>query len=349
MSRFQKADLETLKATADLAAVVGAVVELEKQGQDLVGRCPFHDDDSPSFKVTPSKNLWHCFGCGAGGDVIAFVMKQQQVSFRHAVELLKSQAPLSVAPTKTAPRLSSPVTLGASHHAALAQVADFYHSTLNDSPEALAYLEKRGVTAEAVAHFRLGYANRTLGQRLPAKNRVDGEQLRGALAELGVFRESGHEHLAGSVVVPLLDGAGDVVGMYGRKILSNLRLGTPKHLYLPGPHRGVFNGAALSTSSEVILCESLIDALTFWCAGIRNVTTSYGVEGFTDELLVALKAAQVKSVLIAYDRDDAGDAAAMRARVAMITSPTTLPIMRRMVSCTRRRPASPGCAASVSS
>ena len=97
------------------------------------------------------------------------------------------------------------------------------------------------------------------------------------------MRESGHEHLNGSLVVPIFDEAGRVVEMYGRKITTKLREGTPLHLYLPGPHRGVWNAEALVESKEIILCESLIDAMTFWCAGFRNVTAAYGVEGFTDE------------------------------------------------------------------
>lgn len=98
--------------------------------------------------------------------------------------------------------------------------------------------------------------------------------------------------------------------MYGRKITDGLRKGTPLHLYLPGPHRGVWNGAALTASRELILCESLIDAMTFWCAGYRNVTASYGVEGFTDDHLAAFQAHGTQRVLIAYDRDDAGERAA---------------------------------------
>jgi DNA primase catalytic core len=301
-----------LKASVDVVGVIGAVVSLEPRGADLAGRCPFHDDETPSLVVTPSKQLWHCFGCGAGGDVLAFVMKQQRVSFRHAVEILRAGASLSSSPmTRSAPRLPSPVTLSGAHHSALWQVTGYYHSTLKESAEALGYLEKRGISSsEAVEHFKLGYANRTLGLRLPGRQSLEGTALRDALAEVGVFRESGHEHLSGSLVVPFFDERGDVVGMYGRKIHENLRAGTAKHLYLPGPHRGVFNLAALSTSSEVILCEAVIDALTFWCAGFRNVTASFGVEGFTDEMLRAFKGAGVRTVLCAYDRDDAGDAAA---------------------------------------
>ena len=101
--------------------------------------------------------------------------------------------------------------------------------------------------------------------------------------------------------------------MYGRKIVDNLRKGTPKHLYtMLGPMAGVWNEAALKAAGEIILCESLIDAMTFWCAGYRNVTTAYGINGFTDEILTALKTHKIKRVLIAYDRDTAGDKAAAK-------------------------------------
>ncbi len=93
--------------------------------------------------------------------------------------------------------------------------------------------------------------------------------MRGRLQKLGLLRESGHEHFNGSLVIPIFDSAGHVAQMYGRKITPNLREGTPLHLYLPGLHQGVWNEAALIASKEIILCEALIDALTFWCAGFR--------------------------------------------------------------------------------
>ena len=96
----------------------------------------------------------------------------------------------------------------------LEQVTGFYHETLKQSPDALAYLAKRGLNhPEMVAHFRLGFANRTLGLRLPPKNRKAGDEMRTRLAKLGIIRESGHEHFNGSVVVPVFDGAGAVVEM----------------------------------------------------------------------------------------------------------------------------------------
>ena len=175
-------------------------------------------------------------------------------------------------------------------------------------PEALAYLEQRGIAdPEAVDHFRLGYANRTLGLRLPDRNRTTGAELRSRLQKLGVYRTSGHEHMAGSIVIPVFDAEGKVAELYGRKIGTSLRKGTSHHLYLPGPHRGVFNLAALRESREVILCESLVDALSFWVAGFANVTASFGSGCFTSELLEAFRSYGTKRALIAYDRDDAGD------------------------------------------
>ena len=112
------------------------------------------------------------------------------------------------------------------------------------------------------------------------------------------------------MVVPVFDDAGNVAEIYGRKIGERLREGTPLHLYLPGPHRGVFNEAGLVGQEEIILCEALLDALTFWCAGYRHVTSSYGIEGFTDDILAALHRHGIRRVLLAYDADAAGDAAA---------------------------------------
>jgi len=320
MPRIPAADIERLKQTVAVERLAEARgITLARHGADLIGRCPFHDDKTPSLVVTPAKNLWHCLGaCQAGGTVIDWVMKAEGVSFRHAVELLQNDysplvADASAAPAKrsTVKKLAMPLEREVEDAKLLMQVVDYYHQTLLQSPEAMQYLDKRGIASlDAVRTFKLGYANRTLGYRLPAANRVEGAQIRGRLQRLGLLRESGHEHFNGSLVMPIISDSGEVTEIYGRKILDRLRPGTPLHLYLPGPHRGVWNGAALSTSTEVILCEALIDALTFWCAGYRNVTASYGVEGFTADHLNLFKQSGIERVLIAYDRDDAGERAA---------------------------------------
>jgi DNA primase len=313
MPRIPEEVIERLKKEVSLEKLAEARgITLQRHGADLIGRCPFHDDKTPSLVISPKKNLWHCLGaCNTGGSAIDWVMRAEGVSFRHAVELLTSgewTAGNAAVKISTVRKLAPPIEAQAEDREVLRQVVEFYHESLKESPEALRYLESRGLThPEMIGHFKIGYANRTLGYRLPVKNRKAGAEMRGRLQALGILRESGHEHFNGSIVIPIFSCQGDVLGMYGRKITPNLREGTPLHLYLPGPHRGVFNEQAVRASKEIILCESLIDALTFWCAGFRNVTASYGVNGFTDELKTAVNG---KHVWIAYDRDEAGDAAA---------------------------------------
>jgi hypothetical protein len=259
-----------------------------------------------------------------GGGPIDWVMKMNGVSFRHAVELLREGASLAAArPVKesTVRKLPAPVAFDVDDQRLLNQTIGYYHETLKAAPEALAYLKARGIDhPDAIERFKLGFANRTLGLRLPEKNRIAGAQMRERLQRLGLLRASGHEHFNGSLVIPVLDENGNVTEVYGRKITEGLKAGTPLHLYLPGAHKGVWNVGALGVGKEIILCEALIDALTFWCAGYRNVTASYGVEGFTDDHLVAFKKFGTERVLIAYDRDDSGERAAEKLAEQLIAA-----------------------------
>ncbi len=318
MARIPDAELERLKADISVERLVEAAeIALTKSGKDKLGRCPFHEDGEPSLVVTPAKNLFHCFGCGAAGGPIDWVMRIQGISFRHAVERLKADVGLAVEAASSPVKHSSvrvlppPVAFDAGDQALMQQVITYYFETLKGSPEALEYLRARGIAhPEAIERFKLGYANRTLGYSLPIKQVKAGAEIRGRLEKVGLYRESGHEHFTGSLVIPVMDERGDVLEVYGRKILPNLKKGTPLHLYLPGPHKGVWNVEALRDSKEIILCEALIDALTFWCAGYRNVTAAYGVEGFTPDHLAAFQRYGTERILIAYDRDEAGDRAA---------------------------------------
>jgi len=318
VARVPDAEIERLKAEVPLVSLAEAAgVELARTGADLTGRCPFHADDTPSLVISLGKNLWHCMGaCQAGGSVIDWVMRAEGVSFRHAVELLRAGPP-AVSPAgagtkrSTVRRLAWPVERDAGDAELLGQVTGYYHKVLKDSPDALGYLARRRIDhPEAIGEFRLGYADRTLGVRLPDKRRKDGAELRGRLEALGIFRASGHEHFAGSVVIPVFDERGVVSEAYGRKVRDDLRAGTLRHLYLPGPHRGVWNLPAVAASDEVIVTESLIDALTFWCAGFAHVTACYGAGGFTADHERAFSEHGVRRVLIAFDRDEAGDKAA---------------------------------------
>ena len=348
MPRIPDTELERLKQEVSVERLVeGSGVALKKTGKDWVGKCPFHADETASLVITPLKNLWHCFGCGAAGGPIDWVIKKNGVSFRHAVELLREGLPgldslaakaavnssmnSFVSPAEPAtPKRSSvrglpaPVVFDADDQALLNQTVQYYHERLLAHPEAQAYLMARGLNhPELLATFKLGVADRSLGLRLPDKQRKAGAEIRARLEKIGIYRASGHEHFNGSLIIPVLDEHGDVREVYGRKLLDNLRAGTPKHLYLPtreglglssgpGSNRGLFNVQALMVHKEIILCEALIDALTFWCAGYRNVTAAYGIEGFGSEMLQTLTSHGIERVLIAYDRDEAGERGAAK-------------------------------------
>jgi len=282
--RITDEQLNKLKNDISLPRLIesqGYQLKPEGQGSCDVMCCPFHEDDTP---------------------------KPKGVSFRHAGEILMDGVSLEsgVKKINSKQKLTSPLASQADNQTALNQVIEYYYESLKQSTDALDYLASRGLkTPELINEFKLGFVNRTLGIRLPAKNREAGKLIRSQLQEVGILRKSGHEHFNGSIVVPVIDAHGNVVEVYGRKIRNSLRKGTPKHLYLPGAHQGIFNQRSLAMSDETILCESLVDAMTFWVHGFKNVTTSYGTGGFISELFEAFKANNIKRVLIAYNRDEA--------------------------------------------
>lgn len=324
MARVSDAELERLKKEVSIKGLAEARgIKLQPHGRNFIGLCPFHDDKEPSLVITPEKNLFNCLGaCGSGGTVIDWVMKAEKLSFREAVNFLQSRSRIgsasavasSPAAAKSMSPAAAPISLSAADHELLLQTVDYYHKTLKETPEAIAYLEKRGIySPEIIDRFKIGYSNRSFGLNLPVKQVKSGLEIRTRLQKLGLFRDSGHEHFAGSVTFPIFDAGGNVVEIYGRKIRNNLRAGTAYHLYLPGPHAGIFNPECLA-ADEIILCESIIDALSFYASGFTNVTTAYGVNGFTDELFKAITGSGAKKVIIAFDRDEAGDK--MAAKVA---------------------------------
>lgn len=325
MARIPEAELARLKAEVSVQRLVeGCGVALRRQGKDFVGACPFHDDDSPSLVITPSKNLWHCLGaCGRGGGPIDWVMTAQGVSFRHAVELLRESSPSLGVLAQSSPLAKRPgppaksqaqklVPLAppdAEDQVLLGRVVGYYAETLATNEAARDFLARRRIgDPEAISRFRVGFADRTLGYRLPHSQLRDGKAVRTRLRELGVLKANGHEHFRGYVTFPVLDTDGNVGEVYGRKVArEDGRTGSPKHLYLPGPHRGVFNIGAFAETDELIVTESIIDALTLWCAGFRHVTAAYGTDGWTPEHQQAVQEHGIRRVLIAFDADPAGD------------------------------------------
>lgn len=327
MARMTPEELERLKRDVSLSQLAESQGrKLKRQGADsLACLCPFHREKTPSCIITPSKNLYHCFGCSAGGSVLDWLQYTEQLTYPQTLVRLRelAGAPSSAAAVPAPAPRPKLADLDDDGQALLGQVIDFYHQNLLNSPEALAWLEKRGLNhPELVIRFRLGYAGNhgVSGEAgiLPTSDSKAGKQLREKLAGLGVLRAATkQDHFRGCVVMPVVGWSesanvahrGRVLQLYGRRTQPDYKIlkGSPKHLYLPSPLAGVWNEEALKASSEVILCEALIDAMTFWCAGFRNVITAYGCNGFTADHLAALQYHGVKRVMIAFDRDEAGD------------------------------------------
>jgi DNA primase catalytic core len=286
---IDKAEIERVKRANDLAALVRTRgVKLTRRGKQLVGLCPFHEDHEPSFIVDPKKQLWNCLGaCSEGGDVYRFVMKADGVDFREA------HARLGGGEAHAKPA-------GADDLHWLERAVDHHHKRLLETPAAQEYLGSRGITApEIIAAFRLGYSDGTLTEKLPPEGKA-------ALRRIGVLTGSGRELMSGCVVFPLVAAeGGQVISLYGRHVERR------QHLYLPGERRGVFNPQGARNTDEVIIVESVIDAVALWSAGLRSVIPTYGTTGLTEEIVEHLQECRVKRAVLMMDSDEAGRAAAV--------------------------------------
>jgi DNA primase catalytic core len=321
MARIPDSEIDRIKAATDLVALIQSRgVALKPQGANWTGFCPFHDDTAtPNLIVTPGKGLFRCMaaGCGATGNAIQFVEKFDGLSFRHAFELLANggkaafeRAPDGPRSKTTVPRLPCPLEDTAEDAKLLEQVANYYASRLSAAEGAAAadYLAGRGLDGpELWRRFGIGLSDRTLGLRIPERNRRQGAEIRERLEALGVYRKTGREHLNGCLVVPVRDLSGRIVQLYGRRIDPRAPK-NQRHLYLARPLAGIFNADALQ-HREIILTESILDALTFVRHGMEAATCTFGTANFTAELFEAIRAAKVESVRLAFDADEAGQAA----------------------------------------
>ncbi|UPY76974.1 CHC2 zinc finger domain-containing protein [Leptospira weilii] len=323
MAFIPKEEITRLKTETDLLALVRSYgIELRKHGLNWLGRCPFHEDKTPSFVVTPTKQLWHCMGaCQTGGSAIDFLMKREGLGFNEAVEALqkltqRTQMQVSQEQTKEPREETTRKRYGdfpPEEQRIIDRVFTYYQETLTKNKEAKEYLKNRGVyDREALEKFQIGYVDGSMvGQVLPRWDRKEGREARRVLREYGLARESkGYERFYKYIIFPLLDENGKPVGVYGRNISSGGST-TVRHRYMPGPHTGIWNREAIC-EKELILCESVIDALTMYVNGIRNVTCSYGVEGYTEELHREIGKHKPVRILIAYDNDPGGNAGAQR-------------------------------------
>ncbi len=316
----------------DLVALVrsrGVTLTAERDGR-YVGGCPFCHAPAGALIVAPDEARFWCAGCGRGGDCAAFIQQFDGLSRRHAAEILKAGALAYRACHEgprhrtTVPRLPSPLHADSGHADLLAEVAGYYHERLLATPALGARLAGLGLGApDLLARFRLGWADRTLGLRLPARNRHAGAALRQRLQEVGVLRASGHEHLGGCLTVPVPDGpsAGGeparddgLIGLYGQRIAPDRSSARCPVVRLSRPGLAVWNAEALA-GTDLVLCATPLDALTFWANGVRNVTFVPDAEAAA--LLEAVVRQGVRRVWLAYPAMAAASAPAAMAALRL--------------------------------
>jgi len=343
---FNEMEKDQVKKQIDIISLFEYFgTHLEKKGKSHTGLCPFHDDKNPSLSVDAEKGLYNCFGCGESGDAIDLVKAVKGFSFTESLAFLKEyagsgnnktvraieantsrKAEAQSVPAKTAlavtalsKKKDSPLpvvnreekpaepekktklsgistTLDTS--ITLDIVSEHYKKSLLKHPAANSYLTERGLTDFTLyERVGIGFADGSLLSRVSEKQKEE-------LKALGIITGKGREFFTGCITIPLLDEAGRVQSFYGRVAGNNRKV---KHLYSPGEHKGLVNRKACGVyREEIILTESILDALSLIQLGIENVIPCYGAGGFTDEHLSLLKNERVKMIVIAFDTDIAG-------------------------------------------
>jgi DNA primase len=298
---IKKERIEAVKHGVDLVALIRSRgIELTKKGKGFVGLCPFHAEATPSFSVNPHENLWQCFGCNTGGDAIRFVELFDKVSFPEAVEKLSTGSiPTKPAPSAPLADKQPPPGLTVKEQKLLARVVSYYQHTLTLDKRGLNYLKnERGISdSRSLTDFGCGYVNGTLLEILPQD-----DEIKKTLQRIGILNKKGHETFYNCVVFPLHDQSGAIVNLYARSIDAEAGV---THLYLPGPRSGLVNRQAVKRSQSVLLTESIIDALTLYDQGFKNVIPIYGVNGLLDDHL-SLFNRRIKEAYLVFDADEAG-------------------------------------------
>jgi len=288
MSAFSS-PAEEAKARTDLVRLIESHgVKLSLNGQGLKGLCPFHEEKSPSFCVTPERGLWHCFGCGLGGSAIDFVMRKEGVPVERAIASLLARAGDAPARALAAPTPLAPdVDL-------LERARDAYEKGLANALKAREYLAKRGLLErQLVDRFRLGYGDGSVKNAVP----------REAGQAAGVLNRNGVDFFYRCLVFPITDLDGRVVSFYGRHV------GERRHLYLRGPHRGIFHWQAARDSRSIVLAESIVDALSAYRLGCPSALALYGLNGLTDDHLALFRRYETAEVTLLLDNDEPAETA----------------------------------------
>ena len=305
--------IERLKAQTDIVDIVGHYLPLKKSGANFVCVCPFHDDKNPSMSVSPSRGIFHCFSCKAGGDAIKFVMDYEKLSYPEAVEKIASLQNF----TLNYVRGGEPAK---ENKHILENANAFYRSLLYKTPAAVEYLYSRGITDELIDKFELGFApssDQTL--RLRQNDQIDPKEA----LEVGIVKQNENGIYASfinRITFPIYTHAGRLVGFGGRTISGN------PAKYVNSPQSAVFDKSTLFygyhlakreifTKNQIIITEGYMDVIMLHKAGFNNVVAVLGT-ALTTKHLPLLKRGEI-SVILCFDGDDAGINAATKSALLL--------------------------------
>ena len=309
--------IEEILYRTDIESLIGSYVSLKRSGSNLFGHCPFHSERSPSFSVSPAKKMFYCFGCGAGGDVITFVMKAENLDYVEAIEFLAAKVGITIPQDGKA-------EVGMSRRRVFdmnLEAAKFFRNCLFDpkyGEEGLKYLtEVRGLSPAFIKHFGLGFSPNDFGMLTDHMKRLgytEDELVTGFLC--GKSQKTGrpYDYFRNRVMFPIIDVTGNVIA-FGGRVMDDSK---PKYLNssdTPGfkKSKNLFapNYAKNHCEESLILCEGYMDVITLHAAGFENAVATLGTALTAEQARIMTK--YTKKVLISYDSDDAGQRAADRA------------------------------------
>jgi DNA primase len=327
LPRLHPRTIEAVKERADIVDVVGEHVVLKKKGREFVGVCPFHDDKSPSMTVSPAKQFYYCFSCGAGGNAIKFLMELQRQSFSDVVLELarKYQLPIETVDGPQQERLRQQLSRREQLYRVLSLAAGWFRSQLRApaGAAALTYLrESRRLSEPTLESFQLGYAPDQWDGLLKHLQQVEGlapELLEAA--GLVVARKGGdgfYDRFRGRVMVPIRDRQGRVIGFGGRSLDG----GEPKYLNSPetevfekGKHLFGLDRAAnaIRKDDRAVVVEGYFDVIALHAAGITNAVAALGTALSSQQITQLCRCCESKRLILNFDSDGAGVRAAQRA------------------------------------
>ncbi len=309
--------IEEVRTRNDIVDVISQYVNLKKKGANYFGLCPFHNEKSPSFSVSPGKQMYYCFGCGAGGNVITFVMEYENYSFVEAVKMLADRVGITLPEVEYTKEAKAAADLKNTLLEINRLAANYFYYQLKQPHGKIGYdyLKRRQLTDETIKRFGLGFANKTsndLYQYMRSKGYSDA-----ILKETGLFfieERGAHDKFWNRVMFPILDVNNRVIG-FGGRVMGE---GEPK--YLNSPETKLFdksrnlyglNYARTSRAKYMLICEGYMDVIALHQAGFTNAVASLGT-AFTSQHAVLLKR-YTDQVVLTYDSDGAGVRAALRA------------------------------------